>query len=40
MLYAVDIDDPGLYRLQLDSTALPLDACASLIATAFTEFTR
>ncbi len=39
-LYAIDIDDPGLYRLQIDSTALPLDACASLIATAFTEFTR
>jgi hypothetical protein len=39
-LYALDIDDPGLYCLQIDSTALPLDACAGLIATAYTELTR
>jgi cytidylate kinase len=35
-LYNADIDDPGLYQLQLDSTALPLDACADLIAAAYT----
>lgn len=35
-LYAVDIDDPSLYCLQIDSTALPLDACADLIASAYT----
>jgi cytidylate kinase len=35
-LYAQDIDDPSLYCLQIDSTALPLDACASLIAAAYT----
>ena len=35
-LYNADIDDPALYQLQLDSTALPLDACADLIAAAYT----
>jgi len=34
-LYRADIDDPDLYHLQLDSTALPLDGCAGLIATAY-----
>jgi cytidylate kinase len=34
-LYLTDIDDPALYQLQVDSTALPLDACASLIAAAY-----
>jgi cytidylate kinase len=34
-LYALDIDDPSLYCLQIDSTALPLDGCADLIATAY-----
>lgn len=34
-LYSTDIDDPGLYHLQIDSTALPLDACADLIAAAY-----
>jgi cytidylate kinase len=34
-LYFTDIDDPALYQLQVDSTALPLDACASLIAAAY-----
>jgi cytidylate kinase len=34
-LYGVDIDDPDLYHLQIDSTALPLDACAELIAAAY-----
>jgi len=33
-LYSLSIDDPDLYHLQIDSTALPLDACANLIATA------
>jgi cytidylate kinase len=35
-LYNVDIDDPSLYQLQIDSTALPLDACAGLIVAAYT----
>ena len=35
-LYCVSIDDPGLFHLQIDSTALSLDACADLIATAYT----
>jgi cytidylate kinase len=34
-LYGVSIDDPDLYHLQIDSTALPLDACAGLIAAAY-----
>jgi cytidylate kinase len=34
-LYGFDIDDPDLYHLQIDSTALPLDACADLIAGAY-----
>ncbi len=34
-LYRVDIDDPALYHLQLDSTVLPLDTCAELIVTAY-----
>ena len=39
-LYNASIDDPGLYQLQIDSTALPLDACADLIATAYSALTR
>ncbi len=35
-LYGTSIDDPALYHLQLDSTAVPLDACAGLIVTAYT----
>ncbi|HTZ44671.1 MAG TPA: cytidylate kinase-like family protein [Jatrophihabitans sp.] len=34
-LYHADLDDPALYHLQLDSTALPLAACAGLIADAY-----
>ncbi len=34
-LYGRDIDDPGLYDLQLDGTRLAPDACADVIATAF-----
>jgi cytidylate kinase len=34
-LYGVDIDDPGLYHLQIDSTVVPLDGCVSLIAAAY-----
>jgi Cytidylate kinase-like family len=34
-LYGVDIDDPDLYHLQIDSTVVPLDACVTLIATAY-----
>jgi cytidylate kinase len=39
-LYCVSIDDPALYNLQIDSTVLPLDACADLIASAYSAFTR
>ncbi len=39
-LYATDIDDPSLYCLQIDSTAIPLETCASLIATAYTKLNR
>jgi cytidylate kinase len=34
-LYGVDIDDPQLFDLQLDSTVLPLDACVDVIITAY-----
>jgi cytidylate kinase len=34
-LYHAELDDPELYHLQLDSTALPLDTCAELIVTAY-----
>ena len=34
-LYGADINDPALYHLQIDSTVLPLDACAALIAAAY-----
>lgn len=34
-LYGLDIDDPDLYHLQIDSTVVPLDACAGLIAAAY-----
>ena len=29
--YGVDVDDPALYHLRIDSTAMPLDACVDLI---------
>jgi hypothetical protein len=32
--YDRDADDPALYHLMLDSTAVPLPVCADLIATA------
>jgi cytidylate kinase len=34
-LYGVSIDDPALFQLQIDSTMLPLDACAEVIVTAY-----
>jgi cytidylate kinase len=37
-LYCVDIDDPALYHLQIDSTVLPDTACAELIAAAYHAF--
>lgn len=37
-LYHADLDDPGFYHLQLDSTALPLDVCAELIVRACRSF--
>lgn len=32
--YGADIDDPGLYHLMIDSTAVPIDDCADVIARA------
>jgi cytidylate kinase len=37
-LYAADIDDPGLYHLQLESTAVPLSSCADIIAATYTSY--
>jgi cytidylate kinase len=37
-LYDRDIDDPELYHLQIDSTAVPLDGCVDIVATAYTGF--
>jgi cytidylate kinase len=37
-LYGADVDDPALYHLQLDSTVLPLDLCADLVAAAYLRF--
>lgn len=34
-LYRADIDDPQLYQLQIDSTAMALDACSALIVAAY-----
>jgi len=32
--YGVDVDDPTLYHLRIDSTAMPLEACVDLITVA------
>ncbi|MBV9593374.1 MAG: cytidylate kinase-like family protein [Actinobacteria bacterium] len=37
-LYDRDVDDPDLYQLQLDSTAIPEDGCAAAIVAAFRSF--
>lgn len=34
-LYGRSADDPALYHLQLDSTALPLEACTDLVVAAY-----
>jgi hypothetical protein len=34
-LYGINIDDPDLYQLQIDSTVVPLDACARIIVAAY-----
>lgn len=34
-LYDRDIDDPALYHLQVDSTAVPFDGCVELIVAAY-----
>jgi Cytidylate kinase-like family len=39
-LYGVSIDDPDLFDLQIDSTALPLDACADIIVSAYRTLDR
>ncbi|MEO8887774.1 MAG: cytidylate kinase-like family protein [Jatrophihabitantaceae bacterium] len=38
-LYHCDVNDPVLYHLQLDSTAIGPDACAAMIATAYRSMT-
>jgi hypothetical protein len=38
-LYSTDIDDPALYHLQIDSTAVPHAACVDMIAIAYTSLT-
>ena len=38
-LYRADIDDPDLYHLHIDSTALPLQACAEHIVAAYRALT-
>jgi cytidylate kinase len=35
-LYGCDIDDPALYDMQLDSTAIPLSGCVEAIVAAYT----
>jgi cytidylate kinase len=37
-LYGVDVDDPDLFHIQLDSTVLTLESCAELVAAAYTSF--
>jgi cytidylate kinase len=39
-LYAVDINEPDLFHLHIDSTAVPLDACVDVIVTAYDALTR
>lgn len=39
-LYGVDIDEPSFFHVQLDSTALPLESCVDLIATAYLALPR
>jgi cytidylate kinase len=39
-LYGVDLHEPGICHLVLDSTAIPLDDCVELIAAAATARTR
>jgi cytidylate kinase len=39
-LYGVDIDDPDLYHLQIDSTMVPVAACADLIVAAHLSVSR
>jgi cytidylate kinase len=39
-LYAVDINEPDLFHLHIDSTVLPLDACVDVIVTAYDALTR
>jgi cytidylate kinase len=34
-LYGLDIDDPDLYQLQIDTTAVPLDVSVGLIVAAY-----
>jgi hypothetical protein len=39
-LYRADIDDPDLFHVHLDSTVVPLDACAEVIAAAYRAVAR
>lgn len=38
-LYRISVDDPEVFHLHIDSTALPLDACAELIVAAYGRLT-
>jgi len=38
-LYHCSVDDPSLYHLQLDSTVLPAQTCARIIADAYRSMT-
>jgi cytidylate kinase len=39
-LYCASIDDPEIYQLQIDSTAVSLHACADLIAAAYRSYVQ
>ena len=38
-LYRISVDDPEVFQLQIDSTAIPLEACADIIVAAYRALT-
>ena len=34
-LYRISVDDPDVFQLQIDSTAIPIEACVEVIAAAY-----
>ena len=34
-LYRISVDDPEVFHLQIDSTAIPLEGCVDVIVTAY-----